>query len=156
MPNIDNTRKLWEDANLPQNKDRPEITSPLFVWWHTLSHALIKSLSLSCGYSSASLRERVYVDDLGRGGILIYNTSPGDDSGMGGLVDVVYNKKEFYRVLENAMNTIRVCSNDPLCSSVKINDDAVNGSACHNCLLISETSCEHLNTFLDRHFFIGD
>ena len=156
IPNIEETRKLWENNNLPKNKDRPEITSPLFVWWHTLSHALIKSLSLSCGYSSTSLRERVYIDDLGRGGVLIYNTSPGDDSGMGGLVDVVYNRKEFNRVLENAMNTIRVCSNDPLCSSVKLGGGAINGSACHNCLLISETSCEHLNTLLDRHFFIGD
>ena len=156
IPNIDGTKKLWEDADLPKKNDRPEINSPLFVWWHTLSHALIKSLSLSCGYSSTSLRERVYIDNLGRGGILIYNTSPGDDSGMGGLVDVVYNEKEFYRVLENAMNTIRVCSNDPLCSSVKLENGAVNGSACHNCLLISETSCEHFNRLLDRHFFIGD
>ena len=35
--------------------DRDEIKVPLFVWWHTLSHALINSLSLSCGYNSTSL-----------------------------------------------------------------------------------------------------
>ena len=35
----------------------------------------------------------VYIDEEeGSGGILIYNTSPGDDSGMGGLVDTVYNE----------------------------------------------------------------
>ena len=31
---------------------------------HTLCHAIIKSLSLSCGYASAALHERVYIDEL--------------------------------------------------------------------------------------------
>ena len=147
--------KTWDDAILPENKDRPESTKPLFVWWHTLSHAILKSLSLSCGYSATALHERVYIDESeGTGGILIYNTSPGDDSGMGGLVDTVYNPNEFKKVLKNAMNTLQVCSNDPLCSSNTLKENEINGSACHNCLLISETSCEHQNSSLDRHFFI--
>ena len=152
---LEEITSLWDSAMLPENQDRPESTKPLFVWWHTLSHAILKSLSLSCGYSAASLHERVYIDNVkGTGGILIYNTSPGDDSGMGGLVDTVYNENEFKRVLKNAMNTILVCSNDPLCSSSTLKQNDVNGSACHNCLLISETSCEHRNSLLDRHFFI--
>ena len=152
---LDDIIRTWERAILPSYKDRPDISNPLFVWWHTLSHAVLKSLSLSCGYSSASLHERVYIDEVsGKGGILIYNTSPGDDSGMGGLVDTVYNKNEFNKVLKNAMNTLLVCSNDPLCSSIQLEKNDVNGSACHNCLLVSETSCEHRNSFLDRHFFI--
>lgn len=152
---LDEIRQLWANAKLPINKERPEISNPLFVWWHTLCHAIIKSLSLSCGYSSAALHERVYIDNItGKGGILIYNTSPGEDSGMGGLVDTVYNENEFNRVLKNAMNTLLVCSNDPLCSSIQLEGDKVNGSVCHNCLLLSETSCEHRNSFLDRHFFI--
>lgn len=152
---LDDIRQRWANAALPRNKERPEITNPLFVWWHTLCHAIIKSLSLSCGYSSAALHERVYIDELtGKGGILIYNTSPGEDSGMGGLVDTVYNENEFNRVLKNAMNTLLVCSNDPLCSSIQLEAGDVNGSVCHNCLLLSETSCEHRNSFLDRHFFI--
>ena len=152
---LDEIKQLWENAILPTNKERPEITTPLFVWWHTLCHAIIKSLSLSCGYSSAALHERVYVDETtGKGGILIYNTSPGEDSGMGGLVDTVYSENEFKKVLKNAMNTLLVCSNDPLCSSIQLEGDKVNGSVCHNCLLLSETSCEHRNSFLDRHFFI--
>lgn len=155
FPQLEKTKTTWEECSIPKNKEREELTDPLFVWWHTLSHALIKSLSLSCGYSSPSLRERVYINEEGEGGILIYNTSPGDDSGMGGLYDIVYNKKEFCRVLDNAMDIILNCSNDPLCSSIKQEADSVNGSACHNCLLISETSCEHINKYLDRHFFIG-
>lgn len=155
--NLDETINKWETCEIDVSYDeRPETKNPLFIWWHTLSHAIIKSLSLSCGYSAASLHERVYLDeDSEKGGILIYNTSPGDDSGMGGLVDLVYNKKEFDKVLKNALNSLLVCSNDPLCSSVELEDGGVNGSACHNCLLVSETSCEHQNSLLDRNFFIN-
>ena len=154
--NLDETIEKWNTCNINVLSDRPETENPLFVWWHTLSHAIIKSLSLSCGYSSASLHERIYLDeDSKQGGILIYNTSPGDDGGMGGLVDLVFDEIEFKKVLKNAINTLLVCSNDPLCSSVEIEDGGVNGSACHNCLLVSETSCEHQNSLLDRNFFIN-
>lgn len=152
---LDEIANHWQKCSINVTEERTEITNPLFIWWHSLSHALIKSLSLSCGYVSAALHERVYIDEnTGKGGILIYNTSPGEDSGMGGLVDIVFNRKEFNKVLSNAMNSLLSCSNDPLCSSIKLEDGGVNGSACHNCLLISETSCEHQNKLLDRHFFI--
>ena len=154
--NLDETIEQWNTFNVTALSDRPETKNPLFVWWHTLSHAIIKSLSLSCGYSSASLHERIYLDEESeQGGILIYNTSPSDDSGMGGLVDLVFDEMEFKKVLRNAMNTLLVCSNDPLCSSVTLENGGFNGSACHNCLLVSETSCEHQNQLLDRNFFIN-
>lgn len=154
--NLNKTIEKWNTCKINALSDRPETKNPLFVWWHTLSHAIIKSLSLSCGYSSASLHERVYLDEeTEQGGILIYNTSPSDDSGMGGLVDLVFDELEFKKVLRNAMNTLLVCSNDPLCSSVTLKDGGFNGSACHNCLLVSETSCEHQNQLLDRNFFIN-
>ena len=141
----------WVDVlNHMSMEDRNEIRSPLFVWWHTLSHALINSLSLSCGYNATSLNERIYIDGE-KAGILIYNTSPGEDSGMGGLVETV---KSFDIVLKNAMNSLISCSNDPLCYNEKISRSKVNGAACHNCLLISETSCEHRNSLLDRHLFV--
>lgn len=153
---LDETIGRWKAYNMGKHPDRKETGNPLFIWWHTLSHAIIKSLSLSCGYSSASLHERVYLDEESeQGGILIYNTSPSDDSGMGGLVDLVFDEIEFKKVLRNAINTLLVCSNDPLCSSVKLEEGGFNGSACHNCLLVSETSCEHQNQLLDRNFFIN-
>jgi uncharacterized protein (DUF1501 family) len=37
--------------------------SPRFVLRHTLAHLLINELVFACGYSSASLRERLYVSD---------------------------------------------------------------------------------------------
>ncbi|MDD2789011.1 DUF1998 domain-containing protein, partial [Methanoculleus sp.] len=127
-------------------------TIPEFVWMHTLSHALIRSISEFTGYSVASIRERVYYDKkMNEGGILIYNTTPGDDGGMGGLTDVV---DSFEKIMERAEELIMICSNDPLCHDVKREGKMVNGSACYGCLLISETSCEHGNKWLDRHIFL--
>lgn len=130
------------------------VRHPQFIWWHTLSHAIIRTLSLVSGYSSASLRERVYTDSaMNRGGVLIYTSSAGEDGGMGGLVETA---SVFDSILSRAMDSVLFCSNDPLCSEIKITDDSVNGSACHNCLMLSETSCEHGNRWLDRHIMIGD
>lgn len=152
--NLNNIAEKWK-KNKPIYKDRrrgEEVKNPIFIWWHTLSHALIKALSLFSGYSSTSLRERVYLDEE-NGGIFIYNTSPGDDSGMGGLVDLV---NDFNPILDKVNDLLLHCSNDPICEYSEIMPNKVNGAACHNCLLISETSCEHGNMWLDRHFFIGD
>ena len=151
---LDLDKKVIDDWNIHAKRIdagyRPEINNPLFVWWHTFSHALINSLSLSCGYNSTSLNERIYINGE-NAGILIYNTSPGEDSGMGGLVETV---NSFDIVLKNAMNSLIACSNDPLCYNEYISSNKVNGAACHNCLLISETSCEHKNILLDRHLFV--
>ena len=137
-------KSLWEDT----------VQEPLFVWLHTLSHSIIGALSLYAGYSSASLRERVYIDrDAKNGGFLIYTTSPGEDGSMGGLVGAV---DEFDDILEMGLERIKFCSNDPLCSEVRKTPDRINGAACHSCLLISETSCEHRNMWLDRHIILCD
>lgn len=135
---------LWRDVS----------QKPLFVWLHTLSHSIIRALSQYAGYSSASLRERVYIDrDAKNGGILIYTTSPGEDGSMGGLVGAA---DEFNDILEIGLESIKVCSNDPLCSEVRKTPDRFNGAACYSCLLISETSCEHRNMWLDRHIILRD
>lgn len=127
---------------------------PLFIWLHTLSHSIIGALSLYTGYSSASLRERVYIDrEAKNGGILIYTTSPGEDGSMGGLVGAI---DKFDDILKIALDRIKFCSNDPLCSEVRKTPGRINGAACHSCLLISETSCEHRNMWLDRHIILRD
>lgn len=150
----------WKDMrSAKSNNRRPTLydhipTTASFVWLHTLAHAIIRALSLQSGYSSASLRERIYVDkDCRNGGFLIYVTSSGEDGGMGGLVSLAY---EFGDIMRMALDGIRYCSNDPLCFETRKTARRVNGAACYSCLLLSETSCEHRNMKLDRHMIIGD
>lgn len=129
---------------------------PAFVWLHTLSHRLISALSLSCGYSSAALRERIFVDGsatgVRHGGLLLYTVQPGGDGTLGGLVALV---PRFDRVLDRAFQDLDACSNDPLCGRERFNDERVNGAACYACLYQSETSCEHRNMSLDRNILLG-
>jgi hypothetical protein len=126
---------------------------PLFVWWHSLSHRLIVALSIDSGYSSASIRERVYLrQDLENGkiygGVLLYTTQMGGDGSLGGLIALV---PEFERVLTAARRNIHSCSNDPLCGEQQLAEGKPNGAACYACLLVSETSCEFGNLYLDRN-----
>jgi len=51
-----------------------------FVLLHSLAHALMRQLSIECGYTAASLRERIYSRGADEGdpmaGILIYTAAP--------------------------------------------------------------------------------
>jgi len=48
------------------------------------------------------------------------------------------------------------CSGDPLCiSATKQGYKNLNYSACHDCTLLPETSCESFNCFLDRASIVG-
>jgi len=142
-------QRLYE----PTDKD---YLHPVFVWWHTLSHRLINALSIDSGYSSAAVRERVYIDvdsETGKavGGILLYTAQPGGDGTLGGMIALV---PHFNRVLQSALHRIDACSNDPLCSDEYFRQGKYNGAACYACQLVSETSCEHRNTRLDRHLLL--
>ncbi len=153
--------QTWFDAwrnpdgykqRMQSDSDDQDYLHPVFVWWHTFAHRLINALSIDSGYSSAAVRERVYIDidsasGEAAGGILLYTAQPGGDGTLGGMIALV---PQFDRVLRAAFNTIDGCSNDPLCSEVEFGAGKYNGSACYACLLVSETSCEHRNTRLDR------
>ncbi|WP_305457689.1 DUF1998 domain-containing protein [Photobacterium leiognathi] len=124
------------------------------VMLHTLSHLLIRQLSLECGYSSASLKERIYcADDYC--GVLISTASAASDGTLGGLVRQG-KPKNFVNTLINALRDAEWCSSDPLCiDSEGQGSEALNLAACHACALVSETSCELRNMFLDRGLVIG-
>lgn len=134
--------------------------TPRFVLLHTLGHLLINELVFACGYSSASLRERLYVSTaLGRemAGLLIY-TAAGDSEGtMGGLVRM--SRPENLRsVFASSVSHARWCSTDPVCMDTGEKGqgpDSCNLAACHGCALLPETSCEEFNRFLDRGLVIG-
>lgn len=134
--------------------------SPRFILLHTLGHLLINELVFACGYSSASLRERLYVSTTaGRSmaGLLIY-TAAGDSEGtMGGLVRMA-RPDNLRDVFGSALSGARWCSTDPVCMDAGERGqgpDSCNLAACHGCALLPETSCEEFNRFLDRGLVTG-
>ncbi|MEM0128972.1 MAG: DUF1998 domain-containing protein [Thermoplasmata archaeon] len=126
--------------------------SPEFVWWHTLSHLLLRVLAVDSGYSAASIRERVYLSGTSAG-VILYSVQPGSDGTLGGLVSLA---DSFGDLLERAVELAEVCSNDPLCSETRISAARHSGAACYACLLASETSCEERNMWLDRNVLLAD
>ena len=123
-----------------------------YVLLHTLSHLLIQSIAMRCGYPASSIRERIYADALaGRFGILLYTGSPDAEGTLGGLVQEA-------RHLENhlllALRMAALCSNDPICAQhapgASMEKRWLHGAACHGCALVAETSCEMRNDYLDR------
>lgn len=134
--------------------------TPRFILLHTLGHLLINELVYTCGYSSASLRERLYVSDAPGGkmaGLLIY-TAAGDSEGtLGGLVRMSQSDN-LRSVFYSALSKARWCSSDPVCMETGAKGqgpDSCNLAACHSCALVPETSCEEFNRFLDRGVVIG-
>lgn len=134
--------------------------TPRFVLLHTLGHLLINELVFTCGYSSASLRERLYVSTTpGRemSGLLIYTASGDSEGTMGGLVRMA-RPDNLRSVFASAISDSRWCSTDPVCmdmGEMGQGPDSCNLAACHGCTLLPETSCEEFNRFLDRGLVIG-
>lgn len=135
----------------------PEVTRRTIVL-HSLAHTLIRQLSLECGYSSASLRERIYVSPPGPGemaGFLLYTAASDADGTLGGL-SRQGRPGPFLRLLDAALRSIEWCSSDPLCIEGTTSlSEPTNAAACHSCLLAAETSCELFNRFLDRATLVG-
>jgi hypothetical protein len=137
---------------------RLEQVAPRLVLLHTFAHLLMRQLAFSCGYSAASLRERIYANAgvAPQSGVLIY-TAAGDSEGtLGGLVQ----QGEPPRLLHSIHAMLQAaawCSSDPLClESPGQGLDSLNLAACHGCSLVSETSCERGNLLLDRALVVGD
>jgi hypothetical protein len=128
-----------------------------YVLLHSLAHVLIRQLSLDCGYSASSVRERIYSSsDANRSmaGLLLYTASPDSEGSLGGLVDLG-SAIRFPDLLKNALRSAMRCSSDPLCADHQPDVHAtINAAACHACILASETSCETFNRFLDRNVLV--
>ena len=133
-------------------KSKQEFPGGPYLLLHTLSHLLIQSLALRCGYPASSIRERIYTDsDTGRHGILLYTASPDAEGTLGGLVQ---QARHLEGHLADALSTGELCSNDPICAhhnpGESLEQRWLHGAACHGCALIAETSCEMRNDHLDR------
>lgn len=133
--------------------------TPKFILLHTLAHLLIEQLSFECGYSVASLCERIYcaeeVDGKQMAGIFIYTASGDSEGTLGGLVRQG-RPDAFSRIFKKAIASARTCSNDPVCIlSRGQGRESLNLAACHACALLPETCCEERNGFLDRGLIVG-
>jgi hypothetical protein len=148
-PPLSKRAELWLAREKQETIPESTLLNPVFVWWHTLAHRIIYGLSIDSGYSSAAIRERIYFrkkNGKSSGGILLYTSQQGSDGSLGGLI-ALCTREAFSGVVRAAERNLDACSNDPLCSERL---ERNNGAACYACLLVSETSCEFHNTYLDR------
>jgi hypothetical protein len=120
---------------------------------HSFSHLIIKELEFLCGYPSSSVAERIYCDTDTMNGLLIY-TIAGSEGSFGGLIKQA-DSDNLTRIISSALFRAKDCSSDPICyESDGQGVGGLNYAACFSCLLISETSCEEFNSFLDRRILI--
>lgn len=123
-----------------------------YVLLHTLSHLLVREIALECGYSSASITERIYANhDRGETGVLLYTAASDSEGTLGGLVRLT-DPVELDRVFRAVFANANRCSSDPICADhlPLETEDTLHGAACHACLFASETTCQRGNRFLDR------
>ncbi|MDV5146009.1 DUF1998 domain-containing protein [Streptomyces sp. SBC-4] len=128
--------------------------TPRMVLLHTLAHVLINEWSLEAGYPAAALRERLYADD-DMAGILVYTATSDSAGSLGGLV-AQGEPNSLAGTLRAAARRAEWCSSDPLCvESEASGTGGTNLAACHACVMLPETSCEHNNILLDRALLVG-
>ncbi|MFE3180868.1 DrmB family protein [Streptomyces violascens] len=146
-------RLLAERAKDPA-KVPLSLATPRMALLHTLAHVLINEWSLDGGYPAASLRERLYSDTT-MAGLLIYTATSDSAGSLGGLV-AQGDPERLATALRSALHRAEWCSADPLCiESEASGAGSINLAACHACVLLPETSCEHNNGLLDRALLIG-
>jgi hypothetical protein len=131
-----------------------------YVLLHSFAHALMRQLSLECGYTTASIRERIYsrpetVEGEAMAGVLLYTAAADSEGTLGGLVSLG-EPRNFGRHLDQALEGLRLCASDPLCAEHHPYRDSLtlHGAACHACLFAPETSCERGNKYLDRSVLV--
>jgi len=144
-------------GNRPETKDDSQLVfdlSPAGSFAHTLAHLIIRQLGNDSGYSIPSIRDRIY--DLGgnRLGLLVY-TAEGDSMGTMGGVVAFADPGMFERLLDRVCDAVRWCPQDPVCIEMPLDTSRHIAGACHQCVLLPETSCELFNQYLDRGTLIG-
>jgi hypothetical protein len=132
--------------------------NPTFIMVHSFAHLLLNQLSFDCGYSSTSLRERIYcgTDSAPYAGLLIYTADSDAEGSMGGLSEMGAPER-LEDVIYRAVSRSQWCSGDPVCRELDAQGvDGLNRAACHACSLAAETSCTFSNVLLDRVLVSGD
>lgn len=132
-----------------------EFSGAAYLMLHSFSHLLVTAVALGCGYPASSIRERVYAIPKVGFGVLLYTGTSDAEGTLGGLIQV---GRRIHESVKSALDLGMLCSNDPVCAqhdpSSSHERRFLHGAACHGCLLISETSCEQQNDFLDRSLVV--
>ncbi|KOP81466.1 hypothetical protein AMS60_02590 [Bacillus sp. FJAT-21945] len=140
----------WLEAKGWENQTEKDA---VYVLLHTFSHLLIKQLAYQSGYSSASIKERIYYSEK-MAGILLYTGSTDQEGSLGGLVEMGEIAK-LRKLIIDALEEATFCASDPDCSVQTPNEDNhLNGASCFACTMMAETSCETGNRLLDRSLVI--
>jgi hypothetical protein len=126
---------------------------------HSLAHILINQFVFECGYSTASLRERLYISvdaQAPMAAFLIYTSAGDSDGTLGGLVRLG-RPERLGPLVMRALDRSSWCSADPVCSENLGGQGSrlANLAACHACILLPETSCETINQGIDRAMIVG-
>lgn len=136
--------------------------SPQYIALHTFAHLLIRQLADDCGYSTSSIKEKIYstyMDEPTRPnmcGVLVYLATSDSEGSLGGLISIANDSKRLQSILKNMLHKALWCSADPLCcTSTQQGFHSLNYAACHDCVLLPETSCEFRNVLLDRISIVG-
>lgn len=132
-----------------------------YILLHSFSHALMRQLSLECGYSPSSIRERIYSMEASEpdgpmAGVLLYTAASDSEGTLGGLVSLG-SPEELVNHIDQALDAMGLCASDPLCAEhaeAENIGEMVHAAACHACLFAPETSCERGNKYLDRSVLI--
>ncbi|MEN9938140.1 MAG: hypothetical protein RLZZ387_4719 [Chloroflexota bacterium] len=135
-----------------------------YVLLHSFAHALMRQFVLECGYTAASLRERIYArysnepdsNPTPMAGVLIYTAAPDSEGTLGGLVNLG-EPDQLRRHLVAALREAAQCASDPLCAEHEPSQrgTTVHAASCHACLFAPETSCERGNRYLDRSVLVS-
>lgn len=150
LPNP-NTQGLSSKMKIYNNKHKHFLI-------HSFSHMMMRELEFSCGYPTASLKERLYIStnpEKLMSSVLIY-TAEGSEGSMGGLVSQGEPEK-ILEIIKKGLERSINCSSDPLCwesGGQGIFD--LNLSACFSCSLVAETACEEMNLGLDRRVLVDE
>lgn len=121
---------------------------------HSFGHGVMKVLADRSGYPLAGIRDRIYDLEDRRVAVLVY-TADGDRMGtLGGLVEHADGRR-LSELVADAIDGLRWCAQDPVCTSAAVGDELRSPGACHHCLLLPETSCEAFNEGLDRALLVG-
>lgn len=130
-----------------------ENITPQFILIHTLSHLITKELEYVCGYTAASLKERLYVSGKMHGFMIM--TIEGSEGSLGGLVSQCDNIDNLNRIIKSAIERAKDCASDPICeNSDGQGVENLNLAACYSCTLLPDISCEMFNSFLDRKLLV--